>query len=141
MISFIIINNAPLELQTRPRCSREDCGRFDLICAPVFIKTGSSRIIVIFKVNETLFDGAVAALPQTNSTEDLTQISQNVAGKDSPSLFKVVNYSYSCSKSLWCSMELLTAVKLAWLLLKIGSCMSSELSISCFIHYESLSTT
>lgn len=33
-------------------------------------------------------------------------------------------------------MELLTAVKLAWQPLKIGSCMSHELSVSCFIHYE-----
>lgn len=36
-------------------------------------------------------------------------------------------------------MESLTAVKLAWQPLKMGSCVSSELSISRFIHYGSLS--
>lgn len=33
-------------------------------------------------------------------------------------------------------MELRTAVKLAWQPLKIGSCVSDELSVSCFIPYE-----
>lgn len=71
----------------------------------MFTKTGSSRTIVILKVNLYL----TAKLTPGR----LSQISQNVTVKDSLSLLDIIiHYSYSCSKSLWCNMELLTAVKL-----------------------------